>query len=572
MLQEDVLITPSFQNSATCDVVEAADWISYDSDWIIYDSRHQTTGAQGTMSDHHMSTTESHCVCSADPNVDRLYKGDESADSADLSKVVNAVLTRSREFLSPMAAIGACLAAITLVAALTRRHGRLICRHGVGADGHPRSFLKSDVGLLVAKGGRIGCGATAWLVGFLALALAFLPAANAQDCVAGTYLVDCYPTVGVHIHLTEYADSHTWSIDGGEVTTYTRAQSDDAHFHPVVLPVGNHAFAYTDSYGEQFGGGAYWEIRDACGGVIGGGPADGLFTGYGGTFAFAGSAQCCTCEASVGCVAADLPTSTSAECLDCAAGRFSDTTRAAECTTVCAAGQYSPSSVGVNRATVAALDCVACAPGKSDMDKSPVTPCEDCAVGRYSDAIGATVECTSVCATGFHSGVGSTSASDCVACPAGRFGDLDGATPSCVSCATGHAQGRPGQTACETCGVEHYAPEGSTRCAERVDLTPDLITTIHGGDSPLSQLQSRVDNPFATAAGDTTAVEVADIDGDGDLDVLIATSAGDNVYLENDGVLRAVPDSPFATATCYCGAVEAADLDGDGDLDGLMAN
>ena len=44
-------------------------------------------------------------------------------------------------------------------------------------------------------------------------------------------------------------------------------------------------------------------------------------------------------------------------------------------------------------------DCTACGPGMYDGDSDPLTPCEDCAAGLFSDAEGAT-ECAGVCTPG----------------------------------------------------------------------------------------------------------------------------------------------------------------------------
>jgi hypothetical protein len=301
-------------------------------------------------------------------------------------------------------------------------------------------------------------------------------ASDCVNCAAGTIIstINCYPTVNVHIHTARYAAEISWSIDGGQPTTYTSAHDNDAHFHPIMLPAGDHTFTYADStyatsYGDGWHGG-YWEILDACGGRIGGGEVDGLVEGSGGSFAFAGSAQCCVCEASTGCIAADLPSPGPPMCVDCPAGRFSETAGVLECSRVCVAGSYSAtSSAG---ATSAASDCVNCPAGKFDADSDPATACTDCPTGYYSQT-GASMECTpasGACTSGFVSATvitGATAA--CVSCPVGKSdADSDPATV-CANCEPGKYSDVVGGTACIACHAGSLSVEGSSAASDCVD-------------------------------------------------------------------------------------------------------
>jgi hypothetical protein len=79
---------------------------------------------------------------------------------------------------------------------------------------------------------------------------------------------------------------------------------------------------------------------------------------------------------------------------------------------------------------------------------------------------------------------------------------------------------------------------------------------------------------IATSAADPRSVTVGDVDGDGDLDVLSAAFGGDEIaWYENDGGVN--PTFTAHTITTNADgayAVRTADMDGDGDLDVLSAS
>ncbi len=79
---------------------------------------------------------------------------------------------------------------------------------------------------------------------------------------------------------------------------------------------------------------------------------------------------------------------------------------------------------------------------------------------------------------------------------------------------------------------------------------------------------------ISTAADGADCVVAADLDGDGDADVLSASSSDDKVaWYENTNGLGAFgPQQVISTVANYARSVCAADLDGDGDLDVLSAS
>ncbi len=76
-----------------------------------------------------------------------------------------------------------------------------------------------------------------------------------------------------------------------------------------------------------------------------------------------------------------------------------------------------------------------------------------------------------------------------------------------------------------------------------------------------------------TAVSWPTCVYAADLDGDGDLDVLSASSNDDKIaWYENDTAPEFSDEQVITTEADGAQSVYAADLDGDGDLDVLSAS
>jgi VCBS repeat protein len=81
---------------------------------------------------------------------------------------------------------------------------------------------------------------------------------------------------------------------------------------------------------------------------------------------------------------------------------------------------------------------------------------------------------------------------------------------------------------------------------------------------------------ISTSADSAVSVYAADVDGDGDLDVLSASFDDDKVaWYRNDSIHRGVifaSPPEISTSATYAYSVRAADVDGDGDLDALSAS
>jgi hypothetical protein len=83
--------------------------------------------------------------------------------------------------------------------------------------------------------------------------------------------------------------------------------------------------------------------------------------------------------------------------------------------------------------------------------------------------------------------------------------------------------------------------------------------------------QNFTNHSITSAADGATSVYAADVDGDGDMDVLSASYSNDKIaWYENDGQ-QSFTAHTITTSANGAESVYAADVDGDGDIDVLSA-
>eukprot|EP00900_Chrysochromulina_parva_P011546 jgi/Chrpa1/20392/Chrysochromulina_OHIO_Genome00025999-RA len=129
--------------------------------------------------------------------------------------------------------------------------------------------------------------------------------------------------------------------------------------------------------------------------------------------------------------------------------------------------------------------------------------------------------------------------------------------------------------------LERILPNSSlcmSIAAADVDGDGDLDVLLGNYGSPSRVLLNAGDGTFPTSivlpggSADTLSIAAADVDGDGDLDVLLGNSGSDSRVLLNagDGTFSTSIELPGGSADTQ--SIAAADVDGDGDLDVLLGN
>jgi hypothetical protein len=95
--------------------------------------------------------------------------------------------------------------------------------------------------------------------------------------------------------------------------------------------------------------------------------------------------------------------------------------------------------------------------------------------------------------------------------------------------------------------------------------SPEGVFSDFNPDAPESDFQT------AFTGGESRAVAVADLDGDGDLDAIVANYGQPNQVAVNDGAGNFTIARTFTRPLNLCVDVKLADVDGDGDFDAIIA-
>src|SRR5690606_9759970 len=100
-----------------------------------------------------------------------------------------------------------------------------------------------------------------------------------------------------------------------------------------------------------------------------------------------------------------------------------------------------------------------------------------------------------------------------------------------------------------------------------IGLDRVLISDGSGGFRDETELRWQQDGMSRTQD-----LELADVDGDGDLDVLVANEGQNQLFLNEGGVLVDATTSNLPIRNDETREIRAGDVDADGDLDLLVAN
>jgi len=156
-----------------------------------------------------------------------------------------------------------------------------------------------------------------------------------------------------------------------------------------------------------------------------------------------------------------------AACKACAAGTIQLTAGADEASDCaansCKAGHYLASST-----TTKCQECVLCATGQYSANAAGA--CTKCAVGTYSDVLGATACKGIACVAGkYGAAAGQTAAVTCVNCQDGKYMDLTTGFAACKTCAAGKYVDKSTRIACADCSAGRSSTEGKASTAADKD-------------------------------------------------------------------------------------------------------
>lgn len=163
----------------------------------------------------------------------------------------------------------------------------------------------------------------------------------------------------------------------------------------------------------------------------------------------------------------------------------------------------------------------------------------------------------------------------------GSVGAADGAVGPFATPVRYPTGNRPVAVAAADLDGANAVDDGASANPDDVEGAADLVVANRGDDT-VTVLRNdgagtyHLNTAARSVGSNPSAVALADLDNDGDRDVVTANSGSDDlsVLINGSGGLSAKADSPYSVGSAGTGpaGVAAADLDGDGDPDVVTAN
>jgi hypothetical protein len=256
------------------------------------------------------------------------------------------------------------------------------------------------------------------------------------------------------------------------------------------------------------------------------------------------------------CTAADCDDTEPTCNADCTTDADSDTT--IDCLDTCLDGDGDGyGSAGGAGNTCTDVDC----------DDSASTCTTDCTTDTDSDA---TIDCLDTCldADGDGYGSGGGAGNSCTAA------DCDDTEATCSTDCTTDTDSDSAPDCSDNCPAVANASQADGDSDDVGDLCDNCPATWNSDQANSDIGEFGQQETISTAAAGASSVFGADIDGDGDIDVLSASASDNKIawYENTDGSGTFGSQQVISTSASYAQSIFAADIDSDGDIDVLSAS